>query len=523
MSETALVTFEVTAADSGTEIFLIDGDFRLVKKGISRETFSVAPGIYKIKARSGTATIETMLVVRTGMPAVVLEPLILNTPMPLRRSVKAHEAHMAAAQQAAATPDLVVGSGSAIVIVARQWTAAQPTGVPTSLPRNPAHGLAIRDMSGALIADIEKQTSVSGTFDPCVTFHVALNPGTYRLSLAHRSGRRIEQTLVACNGWQTHVYLLLDTASKTDEPAADLVNGAITMRRASEGFNPDDPKLRLEEIARGALYDDRMILSADTRLQITRPDASPMFALLGAHLLIREGEKAKAKKEGMPDAPVELVDNRAAVREVVNNLRTAIGAHPDVEAIAIGAGNPDPQFGFTAPPMLRASWWLLLKASVARADVFPVESLGARVAERIWGAGPWLLWVDPATTTTTVNHTALWQTAARDVLSSIDINRQTPSTADGVAATPVISRRPLSIAIGAAAAVLSRVKALFTRRSRRPFPDLRDGDQRAVADKAALDVARLRGKLSEEQWRTLIKRVGVPRSSIDAWFDRFGQ
>jgi hypothetical protein len=522
MSESGLVTFQVTAADSGTEIFLIDGDFKLVKKGIGRETFLVAPGIYKIKARSGTAAIEKMLIVRSGMPAVMLEPVMLNTAMPLRRSIKTHESHMAAAQQAAATPDLVTGSGSAIVIMARQWTAPQPTSPSSSLPQNPAHGLVLRDMSGAEIADIEKRTSVNTPFDPCVTLHVALNPGTYRLSLAHRSGRRVEQTLVACKGWQTHVYLLLDAVAKPDQSGVDLVNGAITMRRPSEGFNPDDPKLRLEEVARGALYDDRMILSEDIRSQIARPDAPPMFALLGAHLLIREAKDAKAKKERMPDVPVDLVDNRAAVRQVVDNLRAAIGAHPDVEAIAIGAGNPDPQFGFSAPPMLRASWRLLLKASVQRPEVLPVDSLGARVAERIWGEGPWLLWVDPDTTTA-INHASLWQMAAPEMLSSIDRNRQATRAADGVGSTVAVSRGPVSTAIAAAAAFLSRVKALFTGRSRRPFPDLRAGVQAAVAERAALDFAGLRARLSDDEWRTLIKRLGVPRSRIDAWFDQFDQ
>ena len=162
MSESALVTFEVTAADSGTEIFLIDGDFRLVKKGIGHEIFSVAPGIYKIKARSGSAAIEKMDIVRAGMPAVVFGPLMLNTAMPLRQSVKTHEFHIAAAQHAAAAPDLVIGSGSAIVIVARQWTASQPTGVSASLPRNPAHGLALRNVSGVVIADmVQPGTSVT--------------------------------------------------------------------------------------------------------------------------------------------------------------------------------------------------------------------------------------------------------------------------------------------------------------------------------------------------------------------------
>jgi hypothetical protein len=45
MSDPATVEFEVVAADTATEIFLIDGHFSLVSKAIGRGTFSVPPGI----------------------------------------------------------------------------------------------------------------------------------------------------------------------------------------------------------------------------------------------------------------------------------------------------------------------------------------------------------------------------------------------------------------------------------------------------------------------------------------------
>ncbi len=62
------VTFEVVAADEAAEIYLIDGDFRLVDKGIGRKTFTVPPGIYKIKNRSGQTTAER----RRGPPGRLL-------------------------------------------------------------------------------------------------------------------------------------------------------------------------------------------------------------------------------------------------------------------------------------------------------------------------------------------------------------------------------------------------------------------------------------------------------------------
>jgi hypothetical protein len=522
MSERVPVTFEVVAADSGTELFLIDGNFKLVKKGIGRETFSVSPGIYKLKARSGKTATERMIVVRTGMTPIKLDPVMLTSAMPLRYSAKTHEFHMTAASQAGLAPNLIMGSGSAIVIVARQWTAPNPTNASTELLPNPARGLALRDMNGAVIVDVEQQTSVNTTFDPCVTLYVVLNPGGYRLALTYKDGRRVEQTLVACDGWQTQVYLLLDNNANKDEARVDLVNGAITMRKPTEGFDPDDPKLRVEQIARGAYSDGRKILSDDIRSEIARPDASPMLALLGAHLLIREAKEAKATKEDEPDEDISAVDNRAAVRTIVQNLRAMIGAHPDVEAIAIGAGNPDPTFVFDTPPMYRASWRLLLKASAQQPDLIPAESFLARVAERVWGEGPWMLWVAPDIPEI-VDRSALWQTKARELFSSIDITLRLSKLAPSptafsaifaAAPSPLAAAAPSPLGIGAA--FVPKLKSLFARRSRTPFPDLQNLGGRAIREEA-VDQRPVPITLNDDQRRALVKRLGIPMSSINAW------
>jgi hypothetical protein len=511
-----LVSFDVVAADPGTELFLVDGSLALVKRGVGRETFSVRPGIYKIKARCGKAARETLIVVREGMPAMQLDPLLLVSPMPLAASAKTHEYHMSAAHDAAILPTLTVGQGSAIVIVARQWTApSAPPGAVASAP-NPARGLTLRDMSGAPIADVASLASATHGFDPCAALHVALDPGAYRLTLARSDGRRIEQILIACAGWQTHVYLLLDDRRLDDDARPDLVGGAISMRHPSEGFEPADPRLRLEEIARGALSENRKILSPDLRAQVTSTGASPMLALLGAHLLIREAQEAKARKKDGADEGTGVVDNRPAVREIVENLRAAIGPHPDVEAIAIGAGNPDPGYLFTAPPLLRASWRLLLEASVQQPNLLPAGSFGARVAERVWGEGPWLIWLDPDAPDT-VDRAALWQTTARVVLSQ----QGAPPVAGDVASQPhgtaAPSRSPTLVG-----RVFRALRWLVTRRARQPFPDLRHAGLSAVPERIAVDLSAAAAALSEDQRAALVKRLGVPMSSIDAWLAKGG-
>ena len=123
--------------DAAAELFLIDGDFRLVKKGVGSQSFEVPPGIYKIKCRSGRHAYEQMVVVRDGMAAVQLERVMVNSSMPLEGSMRTHEYHMSAAGNAESGPKVSVGTGSGIIIVARQWTSQNPPSDRPPLP-NPA-------------------------------------------------------------------------------------------------------------------------------------------------------------------------------------------------------------------------------------------------------------------------------------------------------------------------------------------------------------------------------------------------
>ena len=66
MPDDPKVTFEVIAADVASQLFLVDGNFHLVDRGVGRAEFSAPPGIYKIKNRSGHTDFECMIVVRPG-------------------------------------------------------------------------------------------------------------------------------------------------------------------------------------------------------------------------------------------------------------------------------------------------------------------------------------------------------------------------------------------------------------------------------------------------------------------------
>ncbi|HYC93411.1 MAG TPA: hypothetical protein VEO54_29665 [Thermoanaerobaculia bacterium] len=79
------VRLEVTAADAATELYVIDGDFNLVDRGIGSKVFQVTPGIYKIKARSGIQQEERLVIVR-GDEKVEFAPLPFASAVPLENT-----------------------------------------------------------------------------------------------------------------------------------------------------------------------------------------------------------------------------------------------------------------------------------------------------------------------------------------------------------------------------------------------------------------------------------------------------
>ena len=526
MPDDPRVTFEVIAADVASQIFLVDGDFHLVGRGVGRAEFSAPPGIYKIKNRSGHTDVECMIVVKPGMPAIILDPVSVHSAIPLAGSTRTHEYHMAVASGAATAPNLTIGTGSGIVIIARQWSAKAPR-IASTPPDNPARGLSLADAAGALVADVAALTQIGGTRDPIVTLNVALSPGVYRMHLRRRDGTLVSQTLIASAGWQTCVYLLIDNAAADEHARVDLVNAAITIAPLGAPFVSDDAGLRAEEIARGALAASHDVVSDAVRAQFTSSDAPPMLSLIGAHLLLRHAKKVAASRTA------QRADEMAGLGGIVQRLRSQLGAHPDVEALASAAGLADPAYVFDVPPMLRASWPLVLEASIGRPSAIPVDSITGHAAERIWGEGVWLQWLERGPRDA-VNPTALWQARARELVSAVGTARDqltvdrlpgslapvaAPAAVAGPtnekdAATHSLSRKSIEIATS----VVHTTRNLFVSRVRTPFPATTTGATTSPPASAA-EFGRARNLLTSDHRAQLVKELGVPLSKIDAWLE----
>jgi hypothetical protein len=507
-SETEKFPLEVIADDMATELYVIDGNFQVVDRGVGRTTFELPRGIYKVKACSGKVQSETLVTVRGPSPApLYIAPLAFASPIPLANTAQTHEFHMAAAGSAMTNVHATHGQGSAIIIVVRRWTSDQAGQAPGTFP-DPSRGLRLRTMSGDLLADIEQAAEKNLNDEPWAICHVALDPGAYRLALELPDGRRLEQTLIAARDWQTRVFLL------AGEDRADISGAAISMRKAGSPFDIQDPDARLEELAREAIGQNRKILSLELRMRLQQPDVPPVLGILGMHLLIREAKRNKLSREQNPDEPIDAVDNVGPVQSIIANLRASIGKHPDVEAIAIGAGVADSTYAFDVPPMLRLSWRLLLKASADQPALVPCGSLIDEAAKRLWGDGPWFLWIDPATDPVS-DRDASWRQRA---IRMITLLEDLPSTT--TEETPLPPAAAEAIPKAPATGTLQSLINLFVAKHPQHKNVTRILEKvKAAAEGGVIEGQRILMRLNPERRRNLVKQLGVPMATIDAWLD----
>lgn len=377
------ILLHIYTNDAAAEIFIINHKLELVTRGIGRHfEVSLEPGIYKIKVRSGSQ-IKEELIVLSGEEAVVekhFKQLEIASAAPIPNTAQTHEYHISNAvlHSTRSRVHVRAGEGSSIYLFARCWTSKDYSDY-EKRTENPAKGLSLHDEQGELIVDVERRSSKSSDKgDPWAACLIGINPGCYRLRLEMADGTQVEQTIVAVRDWQTQIFLLLRNYGNDDNPdwRADLSGASILMNKTDEGFNAQED-LRLDELARLALINNRKILSDDIQNRLLHGKfKNPLFGIYGAHLLL------------MNEAPDSNLLNT-----IVDNLRDIIGEnHPDVEALAFRVKG-ESNFVCTIPPMLRRSWGIIIEKSAERLNLVPRNSLAERVSTRIWGAEPFLLWL----------------------------------------------------------------------------------------------------------------------------------
>jgi hypothetical protein len=377
-----LVGLTVTTYEDATELFLFDGRFHLLECARGHLNRTVPAGLYMVTARTGNATEERDLVLDGSQPLEQVEfgPLRYATAAPLRDTAL-HSLDLADVTRK--TSGIRIGER----IGDLYWCARLP--VATLKDRR-------ETVRPALIGWPPFTQGPSGA-GPFLTPAVGAVDGMYYWLNSRRAasgpvslkyvtpeGRVVERVVFIREGWQLQMFS--DTQPLSDMPDDKVViavenfaDAAVFYAPPGRGFEPNERQARQEDLTRLALAQGRLTLSKTLVETILRGEfGSPTLGLFGGHLCHRFRDQL--------GFPVNL-------SKVVDRLRQLLGMdHPDVAALALAAGELPSDYRFSVPPMLAASWQLILEATAKRPGLVPADSPAARIADRVCQGGPWLVW-----------------------------------------------------------------------------------------------------------------------------------
>lgn len=400
----SLVPLTVKAADEGTEIFLIDSSFNRLKSDVGRLQAEVKPGIYKVRFRAGETQVDRFVEVpeaarrrRDGVE-VSEEPLSFSSVAPIPGTRAFSTCHEAAWRRAWQCPDKSIGHGGSVFLMVRDIDSSDDCDSAAQV-RKPWAGVTLTDTDGKILCAMSRD----GLRDPCVgvgTLHAEVAPGTYVLRIkAAVSGSQCQKmAVVVCPGWQTQVVMAAERFRRSMKggfkaaPRATLTDAAVFMVKTDNHEDPGEfmeKHLRLTELARQGLAQGRSpIRPGDMQEMLWAKFANPMLGIIGTHLLLRG-----------PEPDWNMLGN------VVSNLENIANGHPDIQALrfAVDAHQniaTPRSISFSCPPMLSASWRLVVEASARKPDLVPKGSLADRIGGGLIGGGPWLVWGRESPSTT---------------------------------------------------------------------------------------------------------------------------
>lgn len=401
------VLLTVRAGDEASEIYVVDGTFRVIARGVRSVETRVPPGIYRAKTRVGEYQREKLFTVDAAdqpHKIVQIEPPEWTSPIPLEGTSTTHEYHQAAIAHAQA----------ALANTATEARAARQIGHGASLVlflRDPSkdyfgfnqddlaayaesfRGFVLRDWGGRFSYPLE-QIGALHADEGYLIVVAEVDPGAYVLVAPARANQALCIPLVVSPDWSLQVYVSMDeTRGKATRRKANLDDAAIVFDRQGNTFSPWREDLKLLETARHALARGHNILDESSMRELLYGKfENPMMGLIAAHLLLLGRQ---------PD--LKLADM------VVGNTAQLIGAdYPDLCALrwkleSLKAGSLSAEAARTIlekvrlPPMLRLSWDYLVEASRTFPFAMPFNEAPYHLASHVVSSSTWLSWVMPDT------------------------------------------------------------------------------------------------------------------------------
>jgi hypothetical protein len=337
--------------------------------------------------------------------------------------------------QLEAARELSNGEGEALGRGARLLLFAHaPAG--TQVEGHAGAGITLHTRSGEPILDLA-QNGLSDELGSWAGVNLELAPGSYRLRAAGGEEGPTELMLTVAADHHTHV--LVPRRMDARSGSAPLLQGSLVlMGGLGHGFDHRRPELDLawritSALGRPQRYEWKLI-SEVFRASVD----SPLLALYGAHALLE-----LLRTEGKEHAE----DTLALLEEALVRCLERLGPLPDVLAVLMGlrlqqaldpralrrmeqvhtlASPSDVRIwerpeGWTAPPMLHASWRVVVESCIQSPRLVRSGSLLDQLAELVLPDGPWLSWrvaARPARVELVPEHHPAGALAARAALAA---------------------------------------------------------------------------------------------------------
>ncbi len=385
--------------EPGTEIYVIDGNFNVKTKGIDSLDISLPPGLYKVKFKRGSVISEVGADLFPESKDVEVSAPIMefSSPVPLHGTDTSHEYHQAEAENLSRQKQVNLGKGSQLLLFVRD--------VDTAGQGNIVEGLSLHDIQGRKVVDFAseaerayEQNKKMASWAGC---NIELDPGCYRLRLSKNEDETLEQLVVLVQDWQTQVFLVRnwygvihDEGKTKRKEWPELSKSSILMAPIGQGFRSSDDELRLIELARQGLFSGRTVVRIkNLEGMLRKKSLNPMLGIFGAYLLLPQSTQSNSIDPAIQNKLKSLL------LAIVESLKYLLGDHPDVRALDLYLNQPIPgdleTMSFTIPPMLKRSWKIIVDKSILKTGLVPAGSLAGRIADRLWGGGPWVIWQTP--------------------------------------------------------------------------------------------------------------------------------
>lgn len=363
---TGTVDLTIAALTPFTEIRLLDAHFAPVAlpTNVGMATLPLRPGIYEIGFRVGDGWQTHSVALEPGLATdtVTQDP---------------------AQDKAAPTSSGWEMHAQATVVIDLTQRFVSPSDNPESVPLSP-------DRINVMLIGAEDDALVPPDLSPLVdgVWQFAAAPGYWRLRVDEPNSREPFEIPLALTD-RYIAYVAAPLRETAEGPCVDLERLRFRLLPQGAPLRPLHlDLLDFENAAYTALGSNRTIYGPELEQLIDRltgdSASNPVLGMLACHLCDQTRED----------------DLRFQLRliEWLEGVTGGPGNHPDVAALrlALPLGmRGDIRRKFAFPPLLTASWRLVLAATQDDPDLIPAGSFSDHIADRMWASSQVVVWTAP--------------------------------------------------------------------------------------------------------------------------------